>query len=129
MSIFETILLPAAILALAFALARREWRLYRTAAEIGSDLFVYSRWRLCRRLGGVVVLVALAGTFVLLGARGPRDAAEASAYVGALVGEVLVLVGLSIWDLRETGKTARPEDLTRQGGGRSRTRRTPHHLP
>lgn len=108
MSAFETIILPAVVLLLALGLARREWRLYRLSNEIGSDLFVYSRWRLVRRLGGVIVLVGLAATFAALGAWPPHDARAANTYLGLIVGEIAVLVVFSVLDLLETSRTARP---------------------
>jgi hypothetical protein len=113
------------MLLLAIGLARREWRLYRTTNDMGSDLFLYTRGRLARRMGGVLVLAALAATFAALGLRPARNAHEASAYLGLIMGELLLLIGMSVWDLIETARSAKPEDLTRQGTGPTRTRRKP----
>jgi hypothetical protein len=103
-----TLVLPAVLLVLAALLLRRELRLYRRSAAIGNDLFVYSRWRLLRRLGGIAALVLMAVTFVALGVLPPRSATGASAYLGAILGELAVLVVVPIWDLVETARTARP---------------------
>lgn len=124
-----TTALPAALVVLAAVVARREWRQYRSATAIGSDLFRYSRGRLVRRMTGVGVLVALAMTLAALGWVRPRTASGLSALLGALLVEVALLVALPILDLWETARTARPEDLTRQadwhGRVRTRSRRDP----
>jgi hypothetical protein len=117
-----SIVVPAALFALAYLLARRELRQYRAAAEIGSDLFVYSRGRLVRRLIGVGLLVLLGGTLAALGLWPAATAAGLSLYLAALATEVLCLVVLPLVDLWETARTARPHDLTRQAGARPRTR-------
>jgi hypothetical protein len=126
MSPLVTIVVPAVCLGLAYVLGRREWKLYHAAAEIGSDLFVYSRGRLFRRMGGVVVLAALGLTFVALGVAPPRSPTGADVYLGLIVGEVAVLIVLPIWDLLETSRTARPgQGITDRGAARPRTRRPP----
>ena len=124
-----SVLLPLALWALAAALARREWRAYRRPDDIGTDLFVYSRGRLIRRMLGVGLLVALGATLAALGwlpARSPRGL---SIYMALLAVELAGLIVVPLLDLWETARTARPHDLTRQGGppprrkGQARPRR------
>jgi hypothetical protein len=122
-------LLPLALWALAWGLARRELRQYRAAAEIGSDLFAYGKGRLVRRMIGVGVLALLGGTLAALDIAPARTAARASVYLTLLLAEVILLVGLAVLDLWETARTARPEDLTRQGGQPRRTRTGPRPPP
>lgn len=117
-------MLPAILWGLAFLLARRELKQYKTADEIGSDLFVYSRGRLIRRMTGVVMLVALGTTLAALGVFPASTASGASIYMGLLISEVLILLVLPLLDLWETARTARPHDLTRQAGPKRKTRRT-----
>jgi hypothetical protein len=110
-----TVALAFALWVLAALLGRRELRLYRASGEIGTDLFVYTRARLWRRMTGVGVLAALGATllaFELVGASSPSGL---SLYMALLITEVVVLMVLPIFDLWETARTARPQDLTRQG--------------
>ena len=119
------ILLPVVLWGLALVIAKRELGLYREHAEFGTDLFAYSKWRLARRLTGVLVMIALGATLMayeLAPASSPRGA---SIYLGVLVGEVLALVVLPVLDLWETVHTADPEDLTRQADPDRRTRTKP----
>lgn len=125
MGAVETIVLPAIVALVALGLARREWRLYRVSHEIGSDLFLYSRGRLARRMGGVGILMALAATFAGLGFAPPRDAKDASVFLGLIVGELLTLIALSVWDLIETARSAKPGDPSRLRTGPTRTRTPP----
>ena len=111
-----SIVLPAVLVGLAFLIARREWKQYRAAEDIGSDLFVYSRGRLLRRMTGVAMLVALGTTLAALGWLPARTASGASIYMALLFSEVLVLLVLALLDLWETARSARPHDLTKQGG-------------
>jgi hypothetical protein len=122
---FVSIVLPVALLALAVLLARREWRQYRGATDIGSDLFVYSRGRLVRRMTGVGLLVALGMTLAALGVFPARTASGLSIYLALLISEVLVLLLLPFLDLWETSRTAKLHDLRRQGGEPIRTRSRP----
>jgi hypothetical protein len=125
-----TVVVPGACLLLAAALGRREWRQYRAAAEIGSDLFVYSKGRLVRRLAGVVLLAALGLTFGALGLFPPRSPGGVHVYMGVIMGEVVLLLALPILDLMETARTARPgKGLTHQEGARPRTRSPRRRLP
>jgi hypothetical protein len=112
------IALPLGLIALAVALARRELRHFREAAEVGTDVFLYTRGRLWRRMTGIAILVALAATLALFGAWPPRTPRGLSIYMALLVSEALALVALPLFDLWETARTARPEDLRRQGGRR-----------
>ena len=124
-----SIVLPAALCGLAYFLARREWKQYKLAEDIGSDLFVYSRGRFIRRMTGVVLLVALAMTLAALGVFPARTASGVSIYMALLISEVLILLVLPLFDLWETARTARPHDLTRQGGPKPRTRSRPGSPP
>ena len=117
-----SIALPLVLWALAFGLARREWRHYRADDDIGTDLFVYSRGRLARRMTGVALLVVLGATLAALGLFPARTPRGLSIYMALLIAEVLVLIVLPLIDLWETARTARPHDLTRQGGPPPRTK-------
>lgn len=121
--------LPLILWALALFVGRREWRHYKTPTDIGSDLFIYSKGRLWRRMTGVALLAALGTTLAALGVFPARTAAGVSIYMALLISEVLVLLVLPFFDLWETARTARPHDLTRQGGPppkiRARSRRRP----
>ena len=57
-----------------------------------------------RRLVGVGVLVALGLTFAALGLLPPRTAGAASLYLGAIVGEVAVLLLLPVVDMWATAR-------------------------
>jgi hypothetical protein len=118
-----SIVLPVILWALGAFLARREWKQYRVAEDIGSDLFVYSRGRLIRRMTGVAMLLALGTTLAALGLFPARTASGASIYMALLISEVLVLLVLPLFDLWETARTARPHDLTKQGGPPPKTRK------
>jgi hypothetical protein len=125
MSPLVTIALPSLLIGLAYGLGRREWKQYRAAAEIGSDLFVYTRGRLIRRMTGVGMLAALGVTLAMFGLAPPRSPAAASLYLGLFVGETIALLVLPIVDLVETGRTARPGKGVRAREGeppRTRTR-------
>jgi len=119
---FSTIVLPLALWGLAYGLGRREWRHYKASDEIGTDLFVYSRGRLWRRMTGVGMLVALGLTLAALGLFPARSPQGLSIYMAVLITEVLVLLLLPLFDLWETARTARPHDLTRQGGPPKKTK-------
>jgi hypothetical protein len=71
---------------------------------------------------GVGVLVLLGGTLAALELFAARTASGASVYMGLLLGEVVVLLVLPFVDLWETARSAKPHDLTRQGGPAPRTR-------
>jgi hypothetical protein len=121
-----TIVVPALLLGAAYVLGRREWLQYRAAAEIGSDLFVYGKGRLVRRMIGVGMLAALGLTLFAIGMLPPSSPRGASIYLGVLIGELVLLVVLPIVDLIETGRTARPgKGLTHSEGRRQRTRTPP----
>ncbi len=111
-----SIVVPIVLWGLAFLLARRECKQYKVSDEIGSDLFVYSRGRLVRRMTRVAMLVALGTTLAALGVFPARTANGASIYMVLLISEVLILLVLPMLDLWETARTARPHDLTRHGG-------------
>jgi hypothetical protein len=109
------IAIPLVLVILAGALAAREIRLYRGTHEIagdlksvlGADFFEYTRWRLARRLTGVVLLVATAVTLAALELAPATTASGAQLYVALITTEALVLIALGVLDLRETGKRAR----------------------
>jgi hypothetical protein len=103
-----TVFLPAFLIGLAYVLGRRELRQYRLSGSIGSDLFVYSRGRLIRRLTGVGMLVALAVTLALLGFLRPAAPRGASLWLAVILGEVIAILLLPIFDLIETARSARP---------------------
>jgi hypothetical protein len=124
-----TIVVPALLLGLAYVLARREWKQYRAAGEIGSDLFVYGRGRLVRRLIGIGVLAALGLTLFTMGIVPPSSPKGATVYLGVIVGEVALLVILPIVDLVETGRTARPGKGVSHSEARRPRTRTPPDLP
>ena len=121
-----TIVVPALLIGLAYVLARREWKQYRAAGEIGSDLFVYGKGRLIRRMIGIGVLGGLGVTLFLMGLLPPSSPKGATVYLSVIVGEVALLVILPIVDLIETGRTARPgKGITHSEGRRPRTRTPP----
>ena len=114
MGITTGVVLPCLLVALAGWLGRREWRLYRAPATDGTDLFVYSRGRLVRRMIGLVALAAIGVTLAVI----ELAAASAAVVTGCgalLVAELLVLVVVPVLDLRETARTAHPERLERAG--------------
>jgi hypothetical protein len=93
---------PLLLVLVAVLLGRRELRLYRASHDEDSDLFVYSRGRLHRRLAGVVVLASTGltlGAMAWLPAISPRGTAI---YVALLTTEVLALIAIPILDLIET---------------------------
>jgi hypothetical protein len=127
-----TIVVPALLLGLSYVLARREWKQYRAANEIGSDLFVYGKGRLVRRLIGIGVLAALGFTLFAMGLLPPSSPRGATVYLSVIVGEVALLVILPIVDLIETGRSARPgkgirhaDSISRSEARRPRTRTPP----
>ena len=122
MALFTGLLLPAFLCAIAVFIARRERRLYRHSKDAGWDLFLYSKGRLWRRMAGVGVLLATAGTLAAVELFPATTSAGASAYLVLLLVEVLALLILPLIDLWETARTAKPEDLTRQGDRERQTR-------
>jgi len=108
-----------AILALAAVpLAMRELGAYRTRdrseqAAFGaiknatSDLFIYSRRRLVRRLTGIAVLSALGVVLVVWELAPPSSPSGATVLLGLLLTGVVALVLIAILDLRETSTTAK----------------------
>lgn len=125
MGLFAGVVVPLALGVLAFIMGRRELALYRAGDEFGSDLFVYSKGRLVRRMTGIGVLVALALTLVALEFLPFRSGSALTIYMALLVTEVAALVVLPLIDLWETAKTADSSDLTRQGDPDRRTRSRP----
>ena len=117
--------MPLALWLLALGLARRELGLYRDSDEFGSDLFVYSKGRLVRRMTGIGVLVALGATLASLEFLPFRSSTALTIYIVLLVTEVAALVVLPLIDLWETAKTAQPGNLKRQAGPGQRTRSRP----
>jgi hypothetical protein len=108
------VLLPLVLAATGVFIGLREWQQYKASAEVGHDLFVYSRGRLARRLSGVATLLALAATLFAFGAFPANNPRGASVYLALMIGEVAVLLILPVLDLWETARTARPEELDRQ---------------
>ncbi|HUH02238.1 MAG TPA: hypothetical protein VML75_09585 [Kofleriaceae bacterium] len=106
------IALPAVLVAVAGALAHREIRLYRGTRAIagdlvdalGADLFEYTRWRLLRRLTGVIVLLATAVTLAALELAPATSITGAQLYLALLTTEALTLIILALLDLRETAR-------------------------
>ena len=125
MGVFAGLVVPVTLWLVAIALARRELGLYRDSHEFGSDLFVYSKGRLVRRMTGIGVLVALGATLVSLEFLPFRSSAALSIYMALLVTEVAALIVLPLIDLWETSKTAQPGNLKRQAGPGPRTRSRP----
>ena len=107
------IALPLALIIVAVGLARREIKLFRGTHALagdlkdvlGSDFFEYTRWRLARRLTGVVLLVATAVTLAALELA--TTSAGAQLYVALITTEALGLIIVGLLDLRETGKRTR----------------------
>jgi hypothetical protein len=119
MGILAGIVLPLLMLAGAIWLARFEMRLYREAHEDGTDLFVYGKGRLVRRMIGIgVMVVAAIGIFWMEVAWrwSPRITVGVMA---VLMAAVILLVVVPFADLRETERTARPGDLKRAGMARA----------
>jgi hypothetical protein len=109
------IALPLALIIVAVGLARREIKLFRGTHELagdlkdvlGADFFEYTRWRLARRLTGVVLLVATAVTLAALELVPATTSAGAQLYVALITTEALGLICVGLLDLRETGKRTR----------------------
>ena len=109
MSPLVTIIVPSLILGCAYALGRRELRLYRTSHKKNDqDVFVYTRGRLSRRMTGVSILVSLALTLCALGFFPPSTPRGATTYIWLFVADLAALFVVPIWDLWETARTARP---------------------
>jgi len=51
----------------------------------------------------------------------PKTPQQASLFMGLLLAEFGVLLVLPVFDLWETARTSKPEDLTRQGAKRRQT--------
>jgi hypothetical protein len=122
MDLVEALVVPVLVWYLAFLLGRRELRAYRRRHKEETDLFVYSKGRFIRRMTGVVALVATGLTLAAWDFLPPKTPQQASLYVGLLLAEVAIIVVLSMVDLWETVRTAKPEDLTRQGAPRRQSR-------
>lgn len=122
MGILTGVVFPIVLCAIAWFLGRRELALYREADEYGHDLFVYSKGRLYRRMTGVAVLVLLGGTLLAMEMFPASSGRGISIYLALILTEVAALVVLPLLDLRETARTAVPEDLTRQAETDRRTR-------
>jgi peptidoglycan/LPS O-acetylase OafA/YrhL len=123
------IVLPLGLMCAAVAIGRRERNEFREATQYGTDLFVYSRRRYRRRLFGVALLVATGATLAAIEWIPPTGPGMLTGYLAALVTEVVVLLLLPLVDLWETARTARPEDLTRQGDPERRIRSRPDRRP
>ena len=108
MSPVVTLLLPVLIAGMASGMTVRELRLFREAREAPSNLFPYSLGRLFRRLGGILLLLVVAATLALIGLTPPATSKAAVRFVLALMGEVTLLFGLSVWDLWESSRMPRP---------------------
>jgi hypothetical protein len=100
--------LPLVLATLAVLFGRRELRLYRAARDGDSDLFVYSRGRLWRRLTGLAVLVSTGVTLAAMEFLPASTARGASIYLALIAAQVVALFVLPIVDLIETARTARP---------------------
>lgn len=108
---FWTLAIAAVIAAVAALLARREIGLYRLRRDAEDDLFVYSKWRLARRLTGVFVLALTACTLVAWELFPPTTATGASVFMTVFLTEVAALVILPIFDLVDTTRSARVGNL------------------
>ncbi len=108
------ILIALALMVIAGVIYRHEISAYRDAKELGSDLFVYSQGRLWRRMTGVGCLLATGLTLASFELFPARSTWAASLYIALFTTEVVTLLVLPLVDLWETGRTAKPEDLTRQ---------------
>ena len=104
---FVELVIAAGIGAISLLLARRELGIYRARKAADSDVFVYSKWRLARRLTGIAVLASTAITLVAWVLVPPTTAGGASAYITLFMCEVAALFVLAIVDLIETTRTAR----------------------
>lgn len=116
------IALPIALWIAAYLLARRETNAYAERGSGDTDVFVYSKRRYVRRMLGVGILVCTGMTLMAWELVGASTAGGAMIYMGLLGVEVAALVVLPVLDLRETTRTAAPEDLTRQAGRGRRKR-------
>ena len=82
------LVIAAGIGGIALLLARRELAIYRARRAADSDVFVYSKWRLARRLTGIAVLASTAITLVAWVLIPPTTAGGASAYITLFMCEV-----------------------------------------
>lgn len=125
MAILLGLVLPVLLGVLAIWLGRRELRVYRESNDFGSDLFVYTKGRLWRRMTGVVLLGLTGATLAALELFPAQTVSGVSVYLALLCAEVMGLLVLPLVDLWETGRGADPADLTRQGDPDRRTRSRP----
>jgi MFS family permease len=109
------IAVPLLILAVAIWLARFEMRLYREAHEDGTDLFVYGKGRLIRRMIGVGVMVVTAVGIFWMEIAWSWSPRLSVIVMAILLAAVVLLLVVPLADLRETARTAKPEDLKRSG--------------
>jgi hypothetical protein len=114
MGILTGVVFPIVLWGIAWMIGRREMMLYQAAHDHGDDLFVYTKGRLYRRMTGVGVLVALGLTLLLMELWPASSGRGISLYFAIIMTEVAALIALPILDLRETSRTARPEDLKRR---------------
>ncbi len=119
------ILFPIILWSLSVMLVRREFELYRVQEDFGTDLFLYTKGRLIRRLTGVVVIVALGATLMAMELYPAGSGAGASIYLALLLSEMLALVVIPLLDMWETTRTANSIDPTRLGGPGPRKRSRP----
>lgn len=125
MSIVVGLLLPVLLVVLAIWMARRELSVYKDSDDFGSDLFVYTKGRLYRRLSGCGLLGLTGLTLAAFELFPAQTVNGFSIYLALLCVEVLGMLVLPLVDLWETGTGADPADLTRQGDPDRRTRSRP----
>ncbi len=101
-------------------LALREQSLYTTQRDglwkDGTDLFVYSKGRLAIRITGLVMTAALGLGLIAWELWPPATPSALAAYVVLFGTSSLGLVAVVVGDLVVTARTAKPENLKRQGG-------------
>gem|GEM_PF-4183416 len=123
MSILLGLVLPVVLVTISIWMGTRELRVYRESPDFGSDLFVYSKGRLWRRLAGCVLLALTGLTLSAIELFPARSVSGVSIYLMLLCAEVVALIVLPLVDLWETARTARPGDPTRADPDRQTRKR------
>ena len=75
------------------------------------QLFVYTNSRIALRAFGLLALLALGVTLILFSAYPPKQASLAKIYIGAFSVELVTLLFVAVFDLRETRRIVNTQHL------------------